>query len=99
MRSCSWLPKIETSSFAKFSVSIVGSSSNSVEIGGAAPMLSPVEIATVAGFAARSAAQLLVRSGAPKDPPTSIAPCRSLSCRTCTALLNELPTVASCAAV
>ncbi len=73
LRSCSWFPKIETSSFARFSASIVGSSSNSVEIGGAAPMLSPAEIATVAAFALRSASQLLVINAAPKEVP-SIAP-------------------------
>ena len=70
---------METSSFARLSASIVGSSSNSVEIGGAAPMLSPDERATVATFAARSAAQLDVRSAAPNELPTSIAPWRSLS--------------------
>ncbi len=67
LRSCSWFPKTETSSFARLRASIVGSSSNSVEIGGAAPMLSPDEIATVAAFAVRSAAQLLVRSAAPNE--------------------------------
>ena len=35
--------------------------------------------ATVAALAVRSAAQLLARSAAPKEPPTSIAPCKSLS--------------------
>ncbi len=74
LRSYSWFPKIETSRPARLSDSIVGSSSNSVEIGGAAPILSPAEIATVAAFALRSASQLLARSGAPNDPPTSIAP-------------------------
>ena len=65
---------VETSSLIAFSDSIVGSSSNSVEIGGAAPMLSPDETAIVALFAARSAAQLLASSAAPNDVPTSIAP-------------------------
>ena len=73
LRSCSWLPIVETSNFARLRASIVGSSSNSVEIGGAAPMLSPDETAIVAALALRSAAQLLVSNAAPNDVP-SIAP-------------------------
>ena len=78
---------------------MVGISSNSVEIGGAAPKLSPDESATVAAFALRSASQLLAKRAAPKEFPTSIAPCRSLNCSTWTALLTLEETVASCAAV
>ena len=44
-----------------------------------ARMLSPDVNATVAGLAIRSASQLLTSKGAPNEPPTSIAPWRSLS--------------------
>ena len=81
LRSCSWLPKPETSNFIKFIDSMVGSSSNWLEIGGAAPMLSPDETVNVAGFFARSAAKAVVKSAVPAlaEVP-SIAPWKSLSC-------------------
>ena len=60
--------------------SIVGNSSNWLEIGGAAPMLSPAERVKVAGFLARSAANAVVSKAVPAlERVPSIAPCRSLS--------------------
>ena len=62
--------------------SIVGISSNWLEIGGAAPMLSPDETVNVAGFFARSAANAVVNRAVPAFAEVpSIAPCKSLSCR------------------
>ena len=63
---------------------MVGISSNSVEIGGAAPMLSPDETVTVAAAFLRSFAKAVVNTAAPieLDGEPSIAPCKSLSCRT-----------------
>ena len=62
---------------------MVGISSNSVEIGGAAPMLSPAETVTVAAEFLRSLANADAKTAAPMfDALASIAPCKSLSCRT-----------------
>ena len=59
---------------------MVGISSNSLEIAGAAPMLSPVERVNVDATALRSAAKAVVRSAVPAlvEVP-SIAPWKSLS--------------------
>ena len=61
--------------------SMVGNSSNSLEIAGAAPMLSPDERVNVAATAERSFANADVSSAVPAfvEVP-SIAPWKSLSC-------------------
>ena len=78
----------------------MGISSNSLEIAGAAPMLSPLESVNVDATAFLSAANAVVRIAVPafvEDPST--APWKSLSARSCTLFNVERVTLARSAVV